>query len=225
MIGIRLDSGDLAYFSVEARKILDEGGFPHATIFASNDLDETILTSLHQQGAKIGVWAVGTKLVTGYDSPALGGVYKLGALRGEDGKWQPKIKLSEQTAKISIPGLLQVRRFRAQDGRFSADAIYNVEMGIAVPCQIIDPADIARRKTIPKGASGEDLLAPIFKEGKLIYAVPTLPDVQSRARAQLASLHPGIKRLVNPHRYPAGLEKRLNHLRNEMIAHAKNEEV
>ena len=225
MTGIRLDSGDLAYFSIEARKILDEGGFPKAIIFASNDLDETILTSLHQQGAKIGVWAVGTKLVTGYDSPALGGVYKLAALRSADGSWQHKIKLSEQTAKTSIPGVLQVRRFLGSDALFSADAIYDLEMGMTSPCQIIDPTDAARRKTIPEGAPGQDLLVPIFKAGKLIYEVPALPNVQSCAREQLASLHSGIKRLVNPHRYPAGLESRLNHLRSEMITHAKSEEV
>src|SRR2546430_5060112 len=111
MAGIRLDSGDLAYLSIEARKILDEGGFSDAKILASNDLDEHIITSLKDQDAKINIWGVGTKLATAFDQPALGGIYKLGAMRDEAGKWQYKLKLSEQTAKISVPGVLQVRRF------------------------------------------------------------------------------------------------------------------
>lgn len=221
MIGIRLDSGDLAYLSIEARKILDAGGFSKAVIFASNDLDETIITSLRQQGAKVGVWAVGTRLATAYDAPALGGVYKLSALRGPDGKWQHKIKLSEQTAKTSIPGILQVRRFRDAAGLFAADAIYDLESGLSLPTQIVDPTDLARRKTIPENATGEDLLVPVFRDGRPVYRCPTLHDVQARTREQLNALHPGIKRFVNPHRYPAGLEARLHDLRTYMIAHAK----
>ena len=222
MIGVRLDSGDLAYLSIEARKILDEAGFANATIFASNDLDETIIASLHQQGARIGVWAVGTKLATAHDSPALGGVYKLSALQGPDGKWQHKIKLSEQTAKISIPGILQVRRFRGADGLFAADAIYDIDAGLSLPTQIIDPTDLARRKNIGARALGEDLLVPVFRGGKIVYGVPTIWDVQARAREQLNLLHAGIKRFVNPHRYPAGLESRLHDLRTDMIAHGKD---
>ena len=225
MIGIRLDSGDLAYLSIEARKILNEAGFPKAAIFASNDLDETIISSLHQQGAKVSVWAVGTKLVTGYDSPALGGVYKLSALVNPDGSWERKIKLSEQTAKISIPGVLQVRRFRGPDGLFSADAIYDLDTGISAGCQIIDPTDFARQKCLPADALGEDLLIPIFRNGQPIYRLPSIHDVQARTREQLNSLHPGIKRFVNPHRYPAGLESRLHELRTRMIARAKAEEI
>jgi nicotinate phosphoribosyltransferase len=114
MIGIRLDSGDLAYLSIEARKILDEGGFPNARILASNDLDEHLVTSLKEQGARIDVWGVGTRLVTAYDQPALGGVYKMTGLRKPDGGWDYKVKVSEQIAKITTPGLLQVRRFRSE---------------------------------------------------------------------------------------------------------------
>lgn len=221
MIGIRLDSGDLAYLSIEARKILDEAGFPNAAIFASNDLDETIISSLHQQGARVSVWAVGTKLATAYDSPALGGVYKLSALQSSDGRWEYKIKLSEQTAKTTIPGILQVRRFRDADGLYSADAIYDLGMGLSLPAQIIDPTDAARRKTIPAEARGEDLLVPIFRGGKLVYGIPSIQDAQACTREQLNLLHPGIKRFVNPHRYPAGLEVRLHELRTEMIIRAK----
>jgi len=217
MVGIRLDSGDLAYLSIEARKILDEAGFPNAAILASNDLDENIIASLHQQGAKINVWGVGTKLATAYDSPALGGVYKLSALRSPEGKWEYKIKLSEQTAKTSIPGILQVRRFRGSDGLFAADAIYDVPSGIREPALIIDPADPVRRKQVTE-AAGEDLLAPIYRSGKCVYQPPDLLSVQKRTQTQLSSLHPAIKRFVNPHRYPAGLEERLYELRAKMIS-------
>jgi nicotinate phosphoribosyltransferase len=221
MAGIRLDSGDLAYLSIEARKILDAGGFPKAQIFASNDLDETIIASLKQQGAKVDVWAVGTKLATAHDTPALGGVYKLSALEDENGKWQYKVKLSEQTAKTSIPGVLQVRRFRGEDGLFTADAMYDIDSGIHLPTEIIDPTDPIRRKEIPAGAEGEDLLVPIFREGTLVCSVPDIQQVQRRTTAQLASLHPSIKRFVNPHRYPAGLESRVFDLRQKLIAEAK----
>jgi nicotinate phosphoribosyltransferase len=220
MVGIRLDSGDFAYLSIEARKILDEAGFPKAAILASNDLDENIIASLHQQEAKIDVWGVGTKLATAYDDPALGGVYKLSALAGPDGNWQYKIKLSEQSAKTSIPGILQVRRFRGHDGLFSADAIYDVGTGINIPCQIIDPVDPARRKIISDGP-GEDLLVPIFRGGKLVYSAPPISECQRRAKVQLASLHSSIKRFVNPHLYAAGLESRLHALRAEMTVQAR----
>lgn len=116
MNGIRLDSGDLAELSIAARGLLDAAGFPNATIVASNDLDEHLIESLKQQGARISLWGVGTKLVTAYDQPALGGVYKLGAIHRADGGWDHKVKLSEQPVKISNPGVLQVRRFRDDQG-------------------------------------------------------------------------------------------------------------
>ncbi|MFP5504089.1 MAG: nicotinate phosphoribosyltransferase, partial [Candidatus Sericytochromatia bacterium] len=114
LAGVRLDSGDLAYLSIEARKILDEEGFPEATIVASNDLNELIIESLKHQGAKISVWGVGTQLATAFDQPALGGVYKLSALRAPGEDWKYKLKLSEQAIKISNPGILQVRRFHSE---------------------------------------------------------------------------------------------------------------
>lgn len=221
LAGIRLDSGDLAYLSIEARKILDEAGLSDAPILASNDVDETIIQSLKQQGAKIAVWGVGTKLVTGYHDPALGGVYKLTALKNPTGKWDYKIKLSEQTAKTSIPGILQVRRFRGPQGVFIADAIYDLGIGIDAAPTIIDPTDPLRRKAIPADSPFEDVLVPIFRRGSRVYQPPSLDEVRRRTQAQLAALHPAIKRFINPHRYPAGLESRLNALRGEMTAAAK----
>ena len=225
MAGIRLDSGDLAYLSVRAREILDKSGFPNAAILASNELDETIIGSLKQQGAKISVWGVGTKMATAYDNPALGGVYKLTAVGDASGKWEYKIKLSEQTAKTSIPGIQQVRRFRDAVGSFSADAIYDLEIGIQMPCLIVDPADPARRKSIPAEAEGEDLLVPVFRGGRRVFDPPALCEVQRRTREQLDRLHPSIKRFMNPHRYPAGLESRLSELRADMIAGAAGRQL
>src|SRR5690606_21660222 len=111
MIGIRIDSGDLAYFSTKARQMLDEAGFPDAKIVASNDLDEHIIASLKSQDAAINIWGVGTKLVTAYDQPALGAVYKLSAIRNEQGEWEPKVKVSQQSLKINIPGIHNTKRY------------------------------------------------------------------------------------------------------------------
>jgi nicotinate phosphoribosyltransferase len=221
LLGVRLDSGDLAYLSSEARKMLDEAGFPDAKILASNELDEELIADLKQQGAKINVWGVGTRLVTAYDQPALGGIYKLSALRDDSG-WQHKIKLSEQSAKVSIPGVLQVRRFKNESG-FIADAIYDTLTGISDSCAIVDPADPIRRKTIEAGTAHEELLVPIFREGRPVYDQPALPQIRERALSQLATVHPTVKRFKNPHRYPAGLEQKLFDLRNALIAKAQGQ--
>ena len=220
MIGVRLDSGDLAYFSVEARRILDEGGFPNAQILASNDLDEHIIASLKEQGARINTWGVGTRLVTAYDQPALGGVYKLSAIRSPGGTWQYKLKLSEQTAKVSNPGILQVRRFRGRD-EFVADAIYDIALGATEPVTIVDPTDLTRRKTIEPGAVAEDLLVPVFRGGRCVYVPPALEQVRRRTSEQLAGFHGGIKRLMNPHQYPVGLEKGLSDLKTQLVLKAR----
>jgi nicotinate phosphoribosyltransferase len=220
MIGIRLDSGDLAYLSIEARKILDAGGFNKAAILATNDLDEHIIASLKEQGATIAVWGVGTKLVTAYDQPALGGIYKLAAVRSPGAPWQYKVKLSEQAVKISTPGIQQVRRFRNAD-EFIADAIYNSEHSIPENCTIVDPLDLARRRQIPAGTASEDLLVPIYRKGVLAYKSPPLDQIRQRTREQLATFHGGIKRFLNPHQYPVGLELGLQELKTRLIFEAR----
>ena len=138
MIGVRLDSGDGVALSIKARRMLDEAGFANAKIVGSGDLDEYMITDLKQRGAKIDVWGVGTKLSTGQPDAALGGIYKLGAIRRPGGEWQYRIKLSEESAKASVPGSLQVRRFYQPDGRFMADAIYEADHGVSEPCEIVD---------------------------------------------------------------------------------------
>jgi len=222
LAGIRLDSGDLAYLSIEARKILDAAGFPDAAIVASGDLDEYLIDSLKEQDAKITVWGVGTRLATAYDQPALGGIYKLSAVREPGGPWQPKIKLSEQIVKINNPGVLQVRRYYDDDG-FVADMIYDEETGVTDPGLVIDPADPTRRKHIPDGTPHELLLAPIFRGGKPVYEPPTLDESRARTQQQLGKLHPAIKRFVNPHDYPAGLEAGLYDLKTRLTLEARRE--
>jgi len=222
LAGIRLDSGDLAFLSIEARKILDQAGFTKASIIGSNDLDERIIESLKQQGATINLWGVGTKLVTAYDQPALGGIYKLSAVRKDDGAWEHKIKLSEQVAKISNPGILQVRRFRSAT-EFMGDAIYDLSQPLPASFTVVDPLDATRRKHFAGETLAEDLLVPIFRKGRLVYQSPSLQNIRERVARQLAMLHPGIKRSVNPHQYPAGLELGLHDLKTKLVLQARGE--
>ncbi len=217
LAGIRLDSGDLAWLSQQARAKLDAAGFPDVKIVASNDLDEHLIESLRHQDAKIDIWGVGTNLVTAADQPALGGVYKLSALRRDDGSWQPRIKLSEQRAKSSIPGRLQVRRF-TENGSFIGDAIYDADRTFEGPAAIVDPADPIRRKRIPAGRDFFDLLQPVMMDGRRLAPAESLETLRNRCRENLASLHPGILRLDNPHAYPAGLEAGLHERREKMLA-------
>lgn len=222
MVGVRLDSGDLAYLSVQARELLDAAGFPDASIVASNDLDEHVITSLKQQGAKISVWGVGTKLATAYDQPALGGVYKLSAIRRKgDEVWHDRVKLSEQAIKVSNPGILQVRRFMRGDEHI-ADMIFDEREDIARDVTIIDPMDMTRRLLIPKGTTSTDLLEPIYRAGVLQHdEFPDVHTARARAQEQLQQFHSGIKRFVHPHQYPVGLEKNLFDHKTRLILEAR----
>jgi nicotinate phosphoribosyltransferase len=220
MVGVRLDSGDLAWLSIEARRLLDEAGFEKAAIVASNDLDEKIITSLKDQGARIGVWGVGTKLATAYDQPALGGVYKLSAIREAGGEWQYKVKLSEQAVKVSNPGRLQVRRYLDERGA-AADAIYDQGTAVQDGCTIVDPMDPTRRRKIPAGATGQDLLIPLFREGKRVHDPASIATARERAAGQLELFHGGVKRFTNPHKYPVGLEKTLFERKQQLILKAR----
>ncbi len=222
MLGIRLDSGDLAWLSIEARKILDDSGFPAARIVASNDLDERLITSLKQQGARIDTWGVGTKLVTAFDQPALGGVYKLGAIRDEQGRWQYRIKLSEQTVKVSNPGILQVRRYHdASEHR--GDMIFDQgsKPNPADGATMIDPADPNRRRDFAADALSSDLLVPIFRQGQSVYQQPSFDVIRQRVQDELACTPISVKRFDNPHIYPVGLEESLHRFKASMIQSAR----
>ncbi|KAA9340574.1 nicotinate phosphoribosyltransferase [Adhaeribacter soli] len=217
LAGIRLDSGDLTYLSREARKLLDEAGFPNVSIVASNDLDEYLIADLKKQGARIDTWGIGTRLVTAYDQPALGGVYKMGALRDEKGNWQYKLKLSEQLAKTSTPGVLQVRRFISEENKFVADMICNEAEPLPEQALIIDPFDFTHRKAIPAGTRHEDLLMPVFRGGEQVYKLPSLPEIQARTQQQLRQLDPSSRRFLNPHVYPVGLEETLFEMKTNLV--------
>jgi nicotinate phosphoribosyltransferase len=219
-IGIRLDSGDLAYLSIEARRILDAAGLGSVKIMASNDLDEHLIASLKEQGARIDVWGVGTRLVTGGDQAALGGVYKLAAVREPGGAWRHRIKISEQAAKTSNPGVQQVRRFSGPEG-FVADVIFDEERGLGETPLVVDPLDPTRRKRIPGGSTWEDLMLPVVRAGQVVYEQPGLVASQERARTQLSKLHSGIRRFVNPHQYPVGLSRELYELRTQLVLEAR----
>ena len=222
LLGIRLDSGDLAYLSIEARKLLDAAGFQQAHVFATNDLDEHTIASLKEQGATIAVWGVGTRLVTGHGDPALGGVYKLSAVRRLGEKWSYRVKLSEQAVKISTPGVLQVRRFFSTEGLI-ADAIYDEELGWPADGErsIVDPLDLTRRKEISRQAEHLDLLVPVLRAGKRVYESPPLPVMRERALSEVARLPSGTRRFLNPHQYPVGLEPALHERKTQLVLEAR----
>ncbi len=216
LLGIRLDSGDLAYLSIESRKLLDESGFEDVSIVASNDLDEYIIKSLKEQGARIDTWGIGTKLVTAYDQPALGGVYKLAAIKGADGRWNYKLKLSEQSVKTSTPGILQVRRFK-RNGVFVADMIYNEEFELEETVRMIHPYDFTKQRSFDETFTFEDLLVPVYRNGTLVYTLPDIAEIKERVQAQLSSIYEGSRRFANPHIYQVGLEKKLFELKTNLI--------
>lgn len=221
--GIRLDSGDLAYLSIKSRQMLDEAGFPHAAIVASNELDETLISELKRQGAQIGVWGVGTNLVTSKDQPALDGVYKISALRDPGGPWKYKLKLSEQMIKVSNPGILQVRRYHSKSSETNiADLIYDVNANLNQETYLIDPFDPTKQKILKKGMQEEDLLVPIFRDGKLVYKLPSLEEIRARTLRELGKFHVGIKRFMNPHQYVVGMEKSLYDLKIELIKNIRS---
>lgn len=220
LAGVRLDSGDLAWLSKEARRILDEGGFPKAFVCASNDLDEHIIASLKREGATITVWGVGTRLTTAYDQPALGGVYKLSAIRDEAGVWQPRIKLSEHAVKVTNPGLLQVHRHLLK-GEAVADAIVDELHPVENPRLVIDPMDPTRHKHIPTDTQVVPLLEPVFRAGQLVNRPPDAHAARRRLQEQLGLFYEGITRFVNPHEYPVGLEPGLHQRKTQMILAAR----
>lgn len=218
LAGVRLDSGDLAHLSIEARRLLDDAGFPAAKIVASNDLDEHLIGSLHEQGARIDVYGVGTKLVTAFDQPALGGVYKLGAYQDAHGAWHDALKLSEQPIKISNPGTLQVKRLRRgdelvgdviyDDGHYSGPTLYDVE-------------EPHRAPFTPAFDRADDLLVRYLERGALVREPDTLEAARARAGAELAQLSPRTRRFLNPQPYPVGLDRRVHDRKQALIAAAR----
>lgn len=215
-MGVRLDSGDLAQLSIKARQLMNAAGFHDAQILASNELDETLISELKRQGAQIHMWGVGTNLVTARDQPALDGVYKLSAIRDPNGPWKYKLKLSEQMIKVSNPGILQIRRYRSEK-YYIADAIYDIHTDMQQDRIIVDPLDPTRQRILKKDIPSQDLLVPIFRQGKQVYKLPALKDIRSYTKKELDHFQIGIKRFLNPHQYIVGMEKTLYDLKVELI--------
>lgn len=217
MVGVRIDSGDLAHLSIHIRKLLDGAGYRDTKIIASNELDEMIICDLKKQGAKIDVWGVGTALITGKEQAALDGVYKLSAIRDTNKKWTYKLKISEQLVKTTNPGILRVRRFFDKQGMVTCDMIYDREMGVVEHVTLIDPIDPSKKKNIHSSVDHTDLLIPIFRAGKQVYDPPTLPDIQMHTRLQLNKFPMSIRRFLYPQSYFIGLEKNLYNLKMRLI--------
>lgn len=215
--GIRLDSGDLAYLSKEARKMLDEAGFAEAIIVASNDLDEYTIRELEAQGAKIDAYGVGTKLVTAYDQPALGCVYKLAAEHVGD-EWIPRIKRSENVEKVTNPGVKKVVRFLDKEtNKMVVDLIMMEDEQIPEqPFEVFDQVHTWKRKVVD-GTNYIELLKPIFVEGKLVYECPTLDEIVKNVKTNIDQLSDEHTRFSNPHEYHVDLSQKLWDTKMELL--------
>ncbi len=216
-VGIRLDSGDLAYLTKEARAMLDEAGFPDAEITVSNDLDEYLIWDLRSQGARIDSYGVGTSLITSRDCPALGGVYKMSA-EEVNGRMIPKIKISENPEKITNPGYKKVVRIYNGKKKSVADLIMleEEEIDTGKPLTIFDPVDTWKKMTL-RNYSVRELLVPVFKNGQCIYKSPDLPDIQAYAKSELDTLWEEYKRLTNPHVFKVDLSQKLYDLKQNLL--------
>lgn len=219
--GIRLDSGDLAYLSKKARKMLDQAGFPDAKIAASNDLDETLINDLKIQGAKIDTWGVGTHLITSKDCPSFGGVYKLAAIMNENGEMEPKIKLSENTEKITNPGNKTIYRiYDKETGKMRADLICFVD-------EVFDPEEdlllfdpnATWKKTHLEGGSYtmKELLKPIFLNGECVYESPSVKEIAAFCKEEKATLWDETLRLVYPHKVYVDLSQKLYDTKQKLL--------
>ena len=220
--GIRLDSGDLAYMSKQARKMLDEAGFPDAFISASSDLDEYLIDSLKTQGAKITSWGVGTNLITSKDCPAFGGVYKLAAVLDENtGEFIPKIKLSENTEKITNPGNKTVYRiYDKKTGKIRADLIRLVgeTFSESEDMIIFDPQETWKKTKIHKNTfTIRELLVPVFQKGVCVYESPSVMEIRSICQEELDTLWDETKRLANPHEVYVDLSDKLYRMKADLL--------
>ncbi len=216
-VGIRLDSGDLAYLSKRARTMLDRAGHTDAKIFASGDLDETVIRDLKAQGARIDVWGVGTKLITSLDCPALGGVYKMAA-EVVNGEMVPKIKLSEKAIKMTNPGYKKVLRLYTKCGMALADliALEGEEIDAAKPLRIYHPEQSYKSKVL-RDFTVRELLVPLFIDGKQVYELPTLEEIRAYGREELRSFWEEYRRLLNPHVYKVDMSDGLYDLKQKLI--------
>ena len=213
--GIRIDSGDLVYLSREARRMLDEAGFPEVKIVGSNDLDEYLMDSMKNEGSRIDIYGVGTRLVTcaGPGGGALGGVYKLVELEG-----RPLLKRSEDPAKSTIPGRKRLLRVMTQEGRFLQDLICLEGEEPQPGYTVYDPANSLRQVTLPVGVRLGDLRGVVMRDGVRCGRIETLDEMADRSQREVALLPEGCRRFVNPHRYKVSATARLRELRERLLA-------
>ncbi|NGM17283.1 nicotinate phosphoribosyltransferase [Eggerthellaceae bacterium zg-893] len=216
--GIRIDSGDLAWLAKRARKKLDEAGLTDTGIVLSNDLDEYTISSIREEGAPVSSWGVGTKLACAYDQPTLGGVYKLAATRQAGGEWTERLKISESVAKLTTPGVLNVRRYYFDDGRIAGDMVFDEVHGVDERQVIVDPLDDLRQKKLA-GKRFDVLLRPLARAGSVVLEPEFRNARAARDRAQsgLETLDESQKRMLNPHTYPVGLEYGLSERRRNLV--------
>ena len=221
--GIRLDSGDIAYLSREARKMLDAAGWTECMISASNSLDEYIIRDLMMQDAKLDMFGVGERLITASSQPVFGGVYKLAAVEDAEGNITPKIKVSENVGKITNPHFKKVYRiFDNETGMAEADylTIWDEEIDESQPLELFDPLATWKRKTFTN-FTAKPLQVEIFKNGELVYQKPTLQEIQDYCKEQIATLWDEVKRFENPHTYYVDLSQRLWDLKHSILRQKK----
>ena len=217
--GIRLDSGDLTYLAQKARKMLDEAGLPFCKICVSNSLDEHLIRQLLLQGAPIDMFGVGERLITAKSDPVFGGVYKLCAVENDKGELIPKIKISENAAKITNPSFKKVYRiFEKSNGMAMADYItlYDEEVDESEPLELFDPEHTWKRKIV-EDYTAKELLVPILKNGKQVYELPALQEIADYCKEQLALQWEEVKRFENPHNYYVDLSQKLWDLKHELL--------
>ncbi len=217
--GIRLDSGDLTYLSRKARKMLDDAGLTECKIVASNSLDEYLIQDLLRQGAQLDSFGVGERLITSKSSPVFGGVYKLVAIEDEDGRIIPKIKVSENPEKIINPHFKRVFRLYDNDsGESIADVltVYDEEVKSGEPIRLFDPRATWKRKTV-SNFTAKEIMVPIFRNGELVYQLPTLKEIQDYCRQQVDMLWDEVKRFDNPHAYYVDLSDRLWNIKQDLL--------
>lgn len=221
--GIRIDSGDIAYLSRKARKMLDDAGYPDCSIVASNSLDEYIIRDMLLQGAKVDSFGVGERLITSSSSPVLGGVYKLCAVE-KDGEIIPKIKLSENVQKITTPGNKRVYRlYDRESGKAAADLITLASETVddSRPYELFDPDFTWKRKTLTNYTARE-LLEPLFRKGECVYKERNIEEIKSYCREQIDTLWDEVTRFENPHNYYVDLSQQLWDVKHELLR--KNKE-
>lgn len=221
---IRLDSGDISYLSKKARKMLDEAGLNDCKIVASNSLDEYLIRDLVMQDAKVDIFGVGERLITAKSAPVFGGVYKLVAVEDENGKIIPKIKISENIAKITNPHYKKLYRFYDKEsGKAIADelCIYDEEIDDTKPHTIFDPEAVWKSKTLT-GYTAKNLHITVYKDGKLVYKLPELNEIKQYCAEQIETLWDEVKRFENPHTYYVDLSKRLWNEKSRLLSEAKN---